>query len=337
MSVSLKPFNTLSLAQNCQQLVQVTSIDEFKAVYLNATSQNSPVMILGGGSNVVFTSDFDGVVIKVDTKGIEVSEDNQYFYLTVQAGENWHSFVHFCLKHGFHGLENLALIPGSVGASPIQNIGAYGVEMNQFCEQVAYLDLDCFDSYTLTSDKCHFGYRESIFKSELKSKALITEVQFKLPKLWQPNLTYGPLQHLNIETVTPEAVFDAVCEVRKSKLPDPSIIGNVGSFFKNPIIEASEYLELLKTYSDLVGYAQADGKIKVAAGWLIDEAGLKGFKEGRAAVHDKQALVLVNLDTAVGADICNLANSIIDIVFTKFGIQLEPEPRIIGSTGEVTL
>ena len=186
MSVSLKSFNTLSLAQNCQQLFQVNSVDEFKGVYQNAISQNLPVMILGGGSNVVFTSDFDGVVIKVDTKGIEVYEDNEYVYLTVQAGENWHSFVQFCLKNGFHGLENLALIPGSVGASPIQNIGAYGVEMNQFCEQVTYLDLACFDSYTLTSDECHFGYRESIFKSDLKNKALITEVQFKLPKLWQP-------------------------------------------------------------------------------------------------------------------------------------------------------
>ncbi|MCL1047855.1 UDP-N-acetylmuramate dehydrogenase [Shewanella electrodiphila] len=337
MPVSLKPFNTLALEQGCLQFVEVTSVIELKQQLIKAANASLPTLILGGGSNVVFTSDYQGVVIKVATKGIEVSEDAEAFYISVQAGESWHEFVGYCLDNGFHGLENLALIPGTVGAAPIQNIGAYGVEINKYCQKVSYLDLASLESNTLTNSECHFGYRDSIFKNELKNQIAITEVQFRLPKVWQANIEYGPLQHFNLETVTPKQVYDTVCDIRKSKLPDPAVLGNVGSFFKNPIIEASQYIELLKTYSDLVGYAQVDGKIKIAAGWLIDEAGLKGVNKGRAAVHDKQALVLVNLDDAVGEDICQLAHYIMDIVLAKFGIQLDPEPRIIGATGEENL
>ncbi|WP_153916744.1 UDP-N-acetylmuramate dehydrogenase [Shewanella sp. TC10] len=337
MSVSLKPFNTLSLDQNCHQLVSVADVKDLKVEIEHVKNQQLPMLILGGGSNVVFTQDFEGIVIKLETKGIEVQEEADSYYITVQAGEDWHSFVKYCRDNGYHGLENLALIPGTVGAAPIQNIGAYGVEVNQFCEKVNYLELENLETHSLSNEQCQFGYRESIFKLDLKNQVVITSVEFRLPKKWKANLKYGPLQHLDANTVTPQDVFKTVCEVRNSKLPDPAKLGNVGSFFKNPIIGAQQYVELLKTYSDLVGYAQPDGSIKVAAGWLIDEAGLKGFTQGRVAVHDKQALVLVNLDNAQGAEICQLATHIIEIVTEKFGIRLEPEPRIIGSKGEVQL
>lgn len=337
MSASLTSFNTLSLNQSAKVFIEAHSVAELTQSLLKAKELGLEVLILGGGSNVVFTCDFEGMVIKLSTKGITVEEDKDYISLTVQAGEDWHSFVKFTLNNGYFGLENLALIPGTVGAAPIQNIGAYGVEVNQFCSEVTYLCLETYESKTLAAKDCEFGYRESIFKNSLKDTAVITTVKFVLPKKWHPNLRYGPLQHLDTKTVLAKDIYTAVCEVRNSKLPDPNKLGNVGSFFKNPVVPAEQYLSLLTQYSDLVGYAQSDGRIKIAAGWLIDEAGLKGHTVGRASVHEKQALVLVNLDHATGDDICQLAHYVIDTVDAKFGIRLEAEPRIIGAHGEVTL
>ncbi|PMG28990.1 UDP-N-acetylenolpyruvoylglucosamine reductase [Shewanella sp. 10N.286.52.C2] len=337
MPVSLAPHNTLALTQCCDAIVEVDSKKQLILVVSKLVSESKPMLILGGGSNVVFTDDFNGTIIKVLTKGIKVVEDEFNFILSVQAGENWHDFVEYCLENGINGLENLALIPGTVGAAPIQNIGAYGVEIDNFCSQVEYYDYTTSQLITLDADQCQFGYRDSIFKHQLKDKAVITEVEFRLPKLWAPNLEYGPLKHLQDDSVSAQIIFETVCDVRQSKLPDPKVLGNVGSFFKNPIISAKQYLELLTEFSDLVGYAQTDGTIKIAAGWLIDEANLKGFTVGRAAVHTKQALVLVNLGGATGNDICQLAHAVMNKVYDKFNINLEPEPRIIGPKGEVDI
>ncbi|WP_348772666.1 UDP-N-acetylmuramate dehydrogenase [Shewanella sp. MMG014] len=337
MSASLKPLNTLSLNQNSLMLVEANSVSDLIRYIKQAKEMGVPYMIIGGGSNIVFTCDYEGMIIKLINKGIVISEDNENVYLTVQAGENWHELVQFTLDKGYFGLENLALIPGSVGAAPIQNIGAYGVEINQFCNEVTYLNTDTFSEHTLAGSECKFDYRDSIFKKQLKEIAVITSVKLAIPKNWQANLSYGPLNHLNSQTVSAKEIYETVCAVRTSKLPDPCKLGNVGSFFKNPIIEAEQYISLLKKFTDLVGYAQADGRIKVAAGWLIDEAGLKGYILGGAAVHSKQALVIVNINQATGDDVRKLAHHVIDTVYNKFGIKLEPEPRIIGSHGEVEL
>lgn len=334
---SLKMHNTLGLAQTCHTLLEAHSTEQLIQLSQRAFDGANAMLVLGGGSNLVFTEDFDGVVIKVLSKGIAVTEDEDYFYLTVQAGESWHGLVEYCLAHSMPGLENLALIPGTVGAAPIQNIGAYGVEFCQVCDWVEYQDLSTSTLARLDNSDCEFGYRESIFKQQLKNRIVITQVQLKLAKRWQPVLNYGPLQHLVADTVTPQAIFDCVCQVRLEKLPDPAVIGNVGSFFKNPLISPQQYLNLMQQHADIVGYAQDDGQIKLAAGWLIDQAGLKGLRVGGAAVHTAQALVLINQDNASGEDICHLAKKVMAEVEAKFGVKLEPEPRIMGKQGEISL
>ncbi|WP_137224516.1 UDP-N-acetylmuramate dehydrogenase [Shewanella sp. MEBiC00475] len=337
MSISLAVFNTLGLQQSCSSFVEVTHKAELVETCKDLYQQQLPMLILGGGSNIVFTDDFDGTVVKVATKGIQVTEDTDYYYLSVQAGENWHNLVEFCLNKQIYGLENLALIPGTVGAAPIQNIGAYGVEFNRFCYQVEFLQLDTGTLNHFDKDQCHFGYRDSIFKQQLKNLVVITEVTLRLNKQWQPIINYGPLQHFDPAQVTAKQIFDSVCKVRQAKLPDPKVLGNVGSFFKNPIVSSTCY-ELLKSrYAELVGYKQIDGRFKIAAGWLIDTAGLKGFNIGNAGVHKDQALVLVNLGNATGAEICQLARHIIQEVYDTFAVILEPEPRIMGSVEEIEI
>ncbi len=337
LSYPLKMHNTLGLAQTCHTLHEAHCCEELISLSQSAYDGDKPMLVLGGGSNLVFTEDYDGVVIKVLSKGIAVSEDEDHFYLTVQAGESWHGLVEYCLARNMPGLENLALIPGTVGAAPIQNIGAYGVEFCQVCDWVEYQDLSTATLIRLDNTACEFGYRESIFKQQLKNRIVITQVQIKLAKHWRPLLSYGPLQHLEAETVTPQAIFDCVCQVRQEKLPDPQVIGNVGSFFKNPLISAQQYLNLMKQHSDIVGYAQDDGRIKLAAGWLIDQAGLKGTSVGGAAVHKAQALVLINQGNATGENICDLAKKVMAEVEAKFGVKLEPEPRVMGRQGEINL
>ncbi|MGI2081134.1 UDP-N-acetylmuramate dehydrogenase [Shewanella putrefaciens] len=334
LSHSLKSFNTFGLSQCCSALVEAHSKEDIKHICLPLWQDQQPLLVLGGGSNVVFTDDFHGTVVRVLSKGIKVSEDAVYFYLEVEAGENWHELVEFTLANGMPGLENLALIPGTLGAAPIQNIGAYGVEFCDVCDWVEYLDLDSGDFFRLTATECQFSYRESIFKGALRGRAVITAVGLRLVKQWQPHLAYGPLQSFDPASVTAADIFNKVCQVRREKLPDPNVLGNAGSFFKNPIVSAACYLELSQRFSTIVGYAQADGSVKLAAGWLIEQAGLKGFILGKAAVHDKQALVLVNRGGATGQDICRLAQHVIERVNDTFGVLLEAEPRIIGVTGE---
>lgn len=295
------------------------------------------MLILGGGSNIVLCDDFAGTVVVVETKGIELSTTESEYCLAVEAGEDWHELVCYCLDKGIAGFENLALIPGKVGAAPIQNIGAYGIEFKDICEWVEYLDLASGERIRLSVEQCEFGYRDSAFKRQLSGKALITRVGFKVPKVWLPRLDYGPLKALKGPNVTPKAVFDCICATRMEKLPDPAVVGNAGSFFKNPIIENEQFQTLVARYPNIVGYPHGRSHTKVAAGWLIETAGLKGFQVGGAAVHDKQALVLINKDNASSDDVLGLARHIVDCIFKEFGITLEHEPRMIATTGERSL
>ncbi len=336
-SYSLKPFNTFGVAQSCLALSEAHSKDELQNICLSVWQSSRPMLVLGGGSNVVFTDDFVGEVVRVLSKGIKIHEDIEAFYLEVEAGENWHDLVEFTLSNNMPGLENLALIPGTVGAAPIQNIGAYGLELCDVCDWVEYLELETGKLQRLDAAQCEFSYRESIFKGSLRDKTVITAVGLRLAKNWQPRLDYGPLQAFEQSKVTPREIFERVCEVRRDKLPDPKVLGNAGSFFKNPLVSAACYLELAQRFSNIVGYAQPNGEVKLAAGWLIEQAGLKGFTLGKVAVHDKQALVLVNLGDATGQDICQLAQHVIARVSEVFGVRLEAEPRIIGANGEGTL
>ena len=334
---SLKDFNTFGLAQGCLQLVRANTLDLLIDTCCKLYQSQLPMLILGGGSNIVLCEDFLGTVVLVETKGIDISEDENNHYLSVAAGESWHDLVCFCLQKGIAGLENMALIPGTVGAAPIQNIGAYGVELEQFCDWVDYLDLDSGKQIRLPADQCKFAYRDSVFKNELLGTSVITRVGFKLSKVWQPQLGYGPLREFDAKQVTPKQVFDCICATRIAKLPDPAVYGNAGSFFKNPVIESAQFDSLTTVYPDIVGYPHGVDQIKVAAGWLIDKAGLKGYQIGGAAVHTEQALVLINKGNATSDDVLALAKSIVKKIEVKFGITLEAEPRMITATGERSL
>ena len=333
---SLKAYNTFAIEQGCISMIHANSKEGLIKTCYDLYQRNMPFLVLGGGSNVLFTDDYLGTVVHVVTKGIEIIEESDSYLVTVEAGENWHELVKHCLQLGIAGLENLALIPGTVGAAPIQNIGAYGVEFVDVCDWVEYLDLTDGKLKRLNAAECRFGYRNSIFKGVLNGLAVITTVGFRLNKVWQPKLSYGPLQKLDSKTVTPLHVFDCICETRRSKLPDPKVLGNAGSFFKNPIITSELFLTLKQKYPDIVGYPVNSG-IKLAAAWLIDNAGLKGFSIGKASVHEQQALVLVNTGGATGDDVVRLARYIIEKISTQFFVNLEAEPRVIGAYGEKEL
>ncbi|MCG9723542.1 UDP-N-acetylmuramate dehydrogenase [Shewanella sp. Isolate7] len=336
---SLTQFNTLGLEADCFRLVRARQEAELIAICLQTFKAQEPLLLIGGGSNIVLTETFQGTAVLVETKGIEVSQDDKHYYLKVEAGEVWHELIQFCLEQNMPGLENLALIPGSVGAAPIQNIGAYGAELAQFCDWVEYLDLPSGEIKRLKGSDCEFAYRESIFKNTLKRRAVILRVGFMLPKVWQPNLSYGPLQELSErkQGVTPKEVFDCICDTRMAKLPDPTVLGNVGSFFKNPVVSQQTFERLQQQYADIVGYPLEDSQVKLAAGWLIDRAGLKGESVGNASIHLKQALVIVNKGGCSGQEVCGLARLVIDRIFDDFGVRLEVEPRIIGATGQKEL
>lgn len=329
---SLKPYNTLGLDYQCQHLCLIDSTQELKALFTKGI--NGPYLILGGGSNVVLTADFAGTVIVIRTTGKVMTDNGQDYLLSVAAGENWHDLVEWTLQQGVGGLENLGLIPGSVGAAPVQNIGAYGLELAEVCDWVEYLDLTDLAIKRISGKECEFAYRESVFKGRLKGKAVITQVGLRLPKQWQPRLDYGPLKGFVGKAVSAQEVFDTVCQVRSTKLPDPNQLGNAGSFFKNPVINSTHYHQLLEQYPSMVAYRLTEGDYKLAAGWLIEQAGLKGYVLGDAAVHDQQALVLVNQGQASGDDICQLASYVKQQISRLFGVALEIEPRIIGAEGE---
>ncbi|MCL1125782.1 UDP-N-acetylmuramate dehydrogenase [Shewanella surugensis] len=334
-SASLKAYNTFGIDHACMSLHEISDKAELISTCLELYRQDLPVLILGGGSNIVLVDDYQGHVVRILTKGIKIEEDETYFYLRVEAGENWHDLVSLCVDNDIGGIENLALIPGTVGAAPIQNIGAYGIEFGDICDWVEYLDLSSGELKCLSGFECHFTYRESIFKGKLKGQVMITAVGIKLAKEWQPILAYGPLSSLAKGGIEPRHVFDYVCQLRREKLPDPLVLGNAGSFFKNPVVPVATFERLRDHYPDIVAFQMGSQEMKLAAAWLIDKAGLKGMSCADASVHEQQALVLVNNGAATGRDVCQLADLIIDRIVQLFGIQLEPEPRIIGATGEI--
>ncbi|MFC0179373.1 UDP-N-acetylmuramate dehydrogenase [Thorsellia kenyensis] len=319
----------------------IDSVSQMVAFFHEEVATNkiplSSLLILGGGSNLLFVEPFDGVILLNQIKGIIKEETEEEYFLHVGAGESWHEFVAYTIEENIDGLENLALIPGTVGAAPIQNIGAYGAEFKMFCQYVDILDIETLSIERLFAETCQFGYRDSIFKRSYKNKAVILAVGFAIPKKWQPILTYGELKAFNSEEVTAKIIFNKICEVRAAKLPDPNVIGNAGSFFKNPIVDKSLFDSLLFSYPELPFYPLEDSKerVKLAAGWLIDKAGLKGHAINDAKVHINQALVLTNQGNATGNDIALLAKFVQEAVYEKFQVMLEPEVRFIGKNGEV--
>ncbi len=330
----LNDLNTFGIAARAHTYVRIRSLADLQAVRADARLAAMPRLVLGGGSNLLLTGDFDGLVLHMTGTGIALDgEDAQYRYVTAQAGENWHAFVQWTLAQGCPGLENLSLIPGTVGASPIQNIGAYGSELAEFIDAVTAFDFTTGERFTLNGGACRFAYRDSVFKQELKNKAVICSVRFRLPKRWKTNVRYAELaaelDAQGLHQPTPQQVSDAVIAIRRRKLPDPAKIGNAGSFFKNPVVSAARREALLAQHPALVSYVQADGSYKLAAGWLIDQCGWKGKSLGAAGVHDRQALVLVNRGGASGTDLLALARRIVDDVQQRFGVVLEPEPVVI--------
>ena len=332
--VSLRPYNTFALPSLARSMVRVRSDADVRAVVDHPELGRAPKFILGGGSNIVLTRDVQAVVLKVEVAGRRLLEArDDAFIVEAGAGENWHDFVAWTLAQGWPGLENLALIPGTVGAAPVQNIGAYGLELQERFESLDAVDFVTGRRVTLTREMCHFGYRDSVFKHELAGKSLITRVRLRLPRPWQPVLGYLDLQRRMAETGNhaPDArtVFDWVCTIRRAKLPDPAQIGNVGSFFKNPIVSAEQCRDIIGRDPEIVHYPLPDGTVKLAAGWLIDACGWKGKSVGRAGVYERQALVLVNRGGASGAEVVTLARAIQESVYGRFGIRLEPEPVIV--------
>lgn len=331
---SLREHNTFGLPALAATLVRVASDADVRRVVDHPEFGVAPQFVLGGGSNVVLTRDVAAVVIKVEVMGRRlVTEDAQAWVVEAGAGENWHDFVSWTLQQGLPGLENLALIPGMVGASPVQNIGAYGVELKDRFDSLDAVDLVTGRSVTLGPAECRFGYRDSVFKQALAGKSVITRVRFRLPRPWQPVLGYLDLERKMQDTGnhTPDAgtVFDWVCAIRRAKLPDPAVIGNAGSFFKNPVVSEEQCKDIIGRDPEIVHYPLPDGTVKLAAGWLIDACGWKGKSVGRAGVYEKQALVLVNRGGASGAEVVTLALAIQESVYGRFGIRLEPEPIIV--------
>ncbi len=331
---SLKSLNTFALDVKARYFVAVQSVEELRAVLADPIYGQLPRLVLGGGSNLLFTQDFEGIVIKISIHGIDkVKEDDDHVWLKVGAGENWHQFVLYCIEHDYAGLENLSLIPGTVGAAPMQNIGAYGVEIKDIFEMLEAVKIEDRSIQTFTNQACEFGYRHSIFKQELKNQYIIASATFRLNKQPIYNTSYGAIQEtldkFQIKDLSIRAISDAVIHIRQSKLPDPKKIGNAGSFFKNPSIEAGLFARIKEAYPTIPGYEQIDGLIKVPAGWLIEQCGWKGKSIGNAGVHTHQALVLVNRGNAKGEEIKQLAEAVQASVNEKFGIVLSPEVNIV--------
>ncbi len=331
---SLKNLNTFGINAYCRYFSEFDNTENLKNALEHQLSKNNKKLILGGGSNILFTKDFDGVVLKNNISGIEkIKEDENHVYIKAGAGVNWHSFVQYCIENNLAGVENLSLIPGNVGASPMQNIGAYGVEVKDVIESVHGIFTEDLKEFSLSNTDCNFAYRESIFKHELKNKAIITHVIYRLNKAPKFNTSYGAieqeLEKMGIKDLSIKAISEAVCNIRKSKLPNPSEIGNAGSFFKNPTVDKTTFEKLKNNFVDIPNYPQADGNIKLAAGWLIEQCGWKGFRNDDYGVHKLQALVLVNYGNAKGGDIYRLSEDILQSVKDKFEVSLEREVNII--------
>lgn len=331
---SLQHLNTFGIDVLARYYVEINSIREIKDFLKLPFYKNIPKLILGGGSNILFTRNFDGVIIKNYIKGTKlIKEDDKYYYLKAGAGEVWHDLICYCLNHNYAGIENLSLIPGSVGAAPIQNIGAYGVELKQSFHELEAVHLETADLKIFSKEECKFGYRDSIFKNKLKNQYIITSVTLRFKKTPIYNISYGAIKEelttMNVATLNIKSISEAVCNIRKSKLPDPKVIGNAGSFFKNPEITQKQFIDLKNKYPGIIAYPASDTQAKLAAGWLIEQCGWKGKTFGNVGVHKNQALVLVNYGNGTGKDIFKLAREIQVSVLNKFNIKLETEVNII--------
>ncbi|HPG10430.1 MAG TPA: UDP-N-acetylmuramate dehydrogenase [Chitinophagaceae bacterium] len=337
-NVSLKPYNTFGVEARAKYFANFTNVQELEEL-LHSNPGLQP-FILGGGSNILFTQDYNGLVLKNEISGIsELHEDNEYVYIKAGAGESWHQFVLHCISRNWAGIENLSLIPGNVGASPMQNIGAYGVEIENVFWDLEALHIKERSVVTFTKNDCDFGYRESVFKRKYKGQFVILNATFRLRKKPHYNISYGAIEQqlalMKVKELSLKAVSDAVIAIRSSKLPDPVITGNAGSFFKNPSVSKTRFEELEKHFPGIVGYNNADGTKKLAAGWLIENSGpkngtsgWKGYRVGDAGCHEKQALVLVNYGSATGQEILQLSEAIQQSVNEKFGVMLEREVNI---------
>lgn len=333
-NISLKSYNTFGIDVTAKVFASFSSLEELKESFDKSIPATDPPLILGGGSNILFTKDYDGLVLKNELKGVEViNEDSEHIYVKAAAGENWHQLVMFCVENNYAGLENLSLIPGNVGASPMQNIGAYGVEIKD-----VFFELEAFNINDKTVEKfsapaCEFGYRESVFKRKYKNQFVILNVTYRLNKVSNYNTSYGAieqeLEQMNVKELSIKAISQAVINIRSSKLPDPKKIGNAGSFFKNPTLSKQELVRLKSIDESIPFYEVGNDQIKIPAGWLIENLGWKGYRKGDAGCHAKQALVLVNYGMAKGKDIYDLSEEIMQSVQEKFKIQLEREVNII--------
>jgi UDP-N-acetylmuramate dehydrogenase len=341
-NVPLQAHNSFGIVAKARALVRVRGASDIHELLRNPDLGPVPKFVLGGGSNIVLTGDVKPLVLKVEVTGRRVIDDApRATIVEAGAGENWHDFVTWTLEQGFAGLENLALIPGSVGASPVQNVGAYGVELQDRFESLDAIDLVTGKEFTLDAAQCAFRYRDSVFKHVaakegdfgLAGRALILRVRMRLPKPWKPVLGYVDLQRKIQETgirePSPRQIYDWVCAIRSGKLPDPRVIGNAGSFFKNPTVTPEQCQDIIARDPNIVHYPMPDGTVKLAAGWLIDACGWKGKSVGNAGVYEKQALVLVNRGGATGGEVVTLARAIQTSVYERFGIRLEPEPVVV--------
>ncbi|WP_332775918.1 UDP-N-acetylmuramate dehydrogenase [Polaromonas sp.] len=345
-NVPLQFSNTFGIVAKALSLVRVASEADVAAVLADPVLQATPKFVLGGGSNIVITGDVKSLVLKVEIMGKRLlAETDKAWVVEAGAGENWHDLVTWTLQMGYPGLENLALIPGTVGASPVQNIGAYGVELQDRFESLDAVDLSTGKSFTLNAAQCAFGYRDSVFKHAsggpggfgLADKALITRVRFSLPKPWKAVLGYADLDKKMAQSASgvpdPLQIYEWICEIRRAKLPDPKVIGNAGSFFKNPTVSPEQCADIIAREPKIVHYQLANGSVKLAAGWLIDACGWKGKSIGNAGVYEKQALVLVNrggeTNPVTGGEVMTLAKAIQTSVYERFGIRLEPEPVVV--------
>lgn len=329
-NVSLKPYNTFGIDVMARQFYAFNSLAALQQCLYEA----SPALILGGGSNILFTQNINGLVLHNTITGIElVAEDDNYYYVKAAAGENWHQFVQYCIQQQYAGIENLSLIPGNVGASPMQNIGAYGVEIKDVFHQLEAFHINDKAVVTFNSKDCCFGYRESVFKNKYRNQFIILNVTYKLHKQPVYNTSYGAieqqLQKMQVQQLSIKAIADAVIAIRSSKLPNPQQIGNAGSFFKNPVVTTAQYETIKTKHPAVVAYSAGNTQYKLAAGWLIEQAGWKGYRNGDAGCHAQQALVLVNYGNASGQQILTLSENIIQDVYTKFGVLLEREVNIM--------
>ena len=334
-NINLQPYNSFGFDAVAKQFVEINAVSDLQTLIKSGALPRQKTLILSGGNNILFQNEvFDGLVIYINTKGIEIiKEGGNEVVVRAQAGEDWPDFVRFCVGKGWHGVENLAHIPGKVGAAPVQNIGAYGMELKDSFAQCEAMDLVTGETKVFTKEEYRFGYRESVFKGELKGRYVITSVDFLLKKDAPLNLEYGNikayLEENGIPRPTLQQLHDVICTIRDAKLPDVKQIGSAGSFFKNPVIERAQFETLLKEYPTMPHYDEPNGKVKVPAGWLIEQAGWKGWRDEHVGVYDKQALVLVHYGGGKGQDIVQLAHRIQESVEEKFGIRISPEVNFV--------